>query len=69
LRKDEDQLEAGRETGLRRTFLRRGEFGVSFFYTNVNRFWHENISQALDSLHIAPMPLFASFGTYIIAIV
>ena len=57
------------ETGLRRVFLRRGEFWVSLFYTNVNRFWHEDISQTLDSLHFAEMHLFASFGTYIIAMV
>lgn len=57
------------EVGFRGDFWRRGELWVSLFYTNGNRLWHEDISQTLDSLQIAQMPLFASFGTYITATV
>lgn len=42
---------------------------VSLFYTNGNRFWHEDISQTLDHLQIAQIILFASSGPYITAMV
>lgn len=57
------------QSRLRGPLLRRGELRVGLIYTNVNRLWHEDISQTLDILQIAQMPLFASFRIYITAVV
>lgn len=54
---------------LKRAFLQRKELWVRWFYTNGNRLWHEDVSQTLDHLQTAQMLLFASFGTYITAMV